>query len=83
MNIEPLRNFVLVELRAESAPPASGIEIVRLQQTPSRYARVLAVGPDTRETAVGTTVIISKLQGYEVGGKLVLPESAILATVPE
>ena len=83
MNIEPLRDFVLVELRAMSAPSASGIEIVRLDHTPSRYARVLAVGPNVREAVVGTTVIISKLQGFDIAGQLVLPESAILATVPE
>ena len=83
MNIEPLRDYVLVELRDMTAPSASDIEIVRLDATPSRYARVLAVGPDVRETTVGTTVIISKLQGFDIAGQLVLPESAILATVPE
>ena len=81
MNIEPQRNFVLVELRSDAASNPSGIEIVRLAQTPSQFARVLAVGPAVREVAVGVSVVVSRLQGIVVEDKLLLPESAILATV--
>lgn len=82
MNIEPLRDFVLVELHEErETPTASGIAIVRTSTTPSRFARILAIGPDVREARVGDEVVISKLQGYEIDRRLVLPETAILATL--
>lgn len=81
MNIEPQRNFVLVELRPDAESKPSGIEIVRLAQTPSQFATVLAIGPDVREVVVGSTVIVSRLQGIVVEDKLLLPESAVLATV--
>lgn len=81
MNIEPQRNFVLVELRDEPTVSAGGIEVVRAHKTPSYRARVLAVGPDVRDVTVGTDVIVSRLQGIEVDGKLLLPETAVLATL--
>lgn len=81
MNIEPQRNFVLVELRPDAESKPSGIEIVRLAKTPSQFATVLAVGPDVREVAVGARVIVSRLQGIAIDDKLLLPETAVLATL--
>lgn len=81
MTIEPQRNFVLVELRDDTPRSASGIEIVRAHKTPSYRAHVLAVGPDVREVVVGSDVIVSRLQGIEIEDKLLLPESAVLATL--
>lgn len=80
MTITPLRDLVLVEL--EDAPASSGaIQVVRLDTQPSMYARVIAVGPECREARAGVRCIVSRLQGIEVDGRVLLPESAVLAYV--
>ena len=78
MIVQPLRDLVLVALEDE-APTPSAIEVVRLDRPPTCYARVLAVGPEVRDTRVGQRVAISRLQGIVVGEQLLLPEGAVLA----
>lgn len=81
MNITPLRAMVLVDL--EDAPAEGGIlELVKFDRQPSCYARVRAVGPEVRDARVGARVIVSRLQGIEVAGSVLLPESAVLAMAP-
>lgn len=83
--ITPLRDMVLVQLADDVAPPtASGIVVQRLARQPSTHATVLACGPEVVDATPGVAVVISRLQGIEVGtGLLLLPESAILATQPQ
>lgn len=81
---KPQRDWLLVALEDE-APPANGglVAVVRLARPASTYARVVAVGPEVRDVRVGAKVVISRLQGIEIGdGQLLLPESAVLALEP-
>jgi co-chaperonin GroES (HSP10) len=80
MNIAPLRNMILVKLEDAPEPArASGIVVARLEREPSCHAVVLAIGPDVRETRVGAHVVVSRLQGIEIAGQVMLQESAVLA----
>ncbi len=83
--ITPLRTQVLVELAPEPTPERGAISVVRLETPASTHARVIAVGEDVRDVAAGAAVVISRLQGIELGGNglLLIPESAVLATVPQ
>lgn len=81
MRITPLRNMVLVTLDETSERRTeSGLALVELAKQPSMYATVEAVGPEVREARVGARVVVSRLQGIEVLGRVLLPEGAILAT---
>lgn len=82
--IRPLRDRVLVKL-AELAPSGSGmVQVVRLERQPSTRATVVAVGDEVRDVCVEAHVVVSRLQGIEVGdGTLLLPENAVLATEPD
>lgn len=80
MTVTPLRSQVLVELEsATEAPAAAGLVVVRAHVQPSVWARVVAVGPEVREVCVGERVVVSRLQGVQVGAAVLLPESAVLA----
>lgn len=77
--ITPLRDQVYVELTALNEPQQGAISVVRLERQPSTRARVLAIGEDVRDVQVGERVIISRLQGIEVGeGRLLIVEDAVL-----
>ena len=80
--ITPLRSQILVRLVAE-AQPSSALHVVRAATPTSTHAEVLAVGEEVREVRVGARVVVSRLQGIEVGELLLLPESAVLAVVPD
>lgn len=81
--ITPLRDQVLVELLPEATPQAGVIAVARLESPVSTAARVVAIGDDVRDVAVGASVVVSRLQGIEVGGALLMiPESAVLAVQP-
>lgn len=80
MRITPLRNMVLVRLEDTQERVAGGVVLVELAKQPSMYATVEAVGPEVRDAQVGARVIVSRLQGIEVLGRVLLPEGAILAT---
>ena len=80
MTVTPLRNQVLVTLDTQvHTVTESGLVVQRLHQEPSMYATVIAVGPEVRETSVGKRVVVSRLQGIQVGDAVLLPESAVLA----
>lgn len=78
LRVLPLRDLVLVVLEEPPAPSAL-VTVVRLERQPTTLARVHAIGPEVRETHVGQRVIVSRLQGIEVGTEVLLPESAVLA----
>lgn len=83
MNATPLRDKVLVRLAALDTPSDGVVQVVRLERTPTTRAIVVACGDEVRDIRAGQRVVISRLQGVEVGGELlVLPESAVLATEP-
>jgi co-chaperonin GroES (HSP10) len=80
MTITPLRAQVLVELETTlESKAASDLVVVRQHVQPSVWATVIAVGPECREVAPGARVVVSRLQGVQVGAAVLLPESAVLA----
>lgn len=82
--LTPLRDMVLVALRDEATPAGGAIQVVRLDRPPSTHATVLAVGPDVKDAVAEQCVVISRLQGIAIGDdRLLLPESAILATMED
>lgn len=82
MTVTPLRNQVLVALATDAQTVTkSGLVVQRLHNEPSMYATVIAVGPEVRETRAGERVVVSRLQGIQVGDTVLLPESAVLAHV--
>lgn len=79
MNFTPRRNMVTVRLAPLETARPSGIAVVALNAAPSWRATVVACGPEVRDVRPGMRVIVSRLQGIEVGDVIVVPESAILA----
>lgn len=78
MTITPLRTHVALTALAALDTVASGIVLVR-DAHPTRRMRVDAVGPEVRDLHVGDTVLVSRLQGIEVGGWTLVREDAVLA----
>lgn len=84
MTITPLRAQVLVELEpANESAVGAGLVVLRQHVPPSAWARVVAVGPEVREVVPGERVVVSRLQGIQVGTAVLLPESAVLAHAEE
>ena len=84
MRVEPLRDMVLVAPDAvDDAPTASAIQVVRLEVPPTWRGIVRAVGPEVREARAGQRVVMSRLQGIEIDGGVLLPEDAILGYLTE
>jgi co-chaperonin GroES (HSP10) len=80
--ITPLKDRVVVQIVEAPAPTTGVIAVVRTDKQPATRGKVVAVGPDVLDARVGATVVISRLQGIEVGAELlVLPESAVLGEV--
>ena len=80
MRISPLRNLVLVTLDASMERAAgAGLVLVELQRQPSVWGTVNAVGPEVRDVEVGARYVVSRLQGIEVDGRVLLPEPAVLS----
>ena len=80
MTITPLRAQVLVELEpALESEVGARLVVVRQHVQPSVWARVIAVGPEVREVRAGDRIVVSRLQGIQVGGNVLLPEAAVLA----
>lgn len=73
-----MRDLVVVRLRPQ--PEKTGL-IVRVQHDQiARWADVVSVGPEVRDIKPGMGVLVNPLAGHDVNGKILLPESAILAT---
>jgi hypothetical protein len=76
---EPLGPYVTVRLLPDD--PISATIIVTEAQGLTRKATVLAVGPKVPDLFPGDIVLCRPLTGTEVGDAILLPQSAILATV--
>ena len=81
MKISPLRNLVLVTLDATPERSVGSLVLVELERQPSTWGTVNAVGPEVRDVEVGARYVVSRLQGIEVDGRVLLPELAVLARV--
>ena len=77
MTVTPMGNKIAV--RALPAPAASSI--IEVVQGPEVYrqAEVLAIGPEVRDVAVGSTIYGNLGTGIEFYGIHVIPEHAVLA----
>lgn len=83
MHIEPLRDLIVVEPEAgKDGATDSGLVVVRSATPPAWYGVVRACGPDVRDVAPGMRVVMSRLQGLEIDGCVLLPEGAVLASWP-
>ena len=78
MTITPLRTHVALTALAAPATEVAGILLVR-DAHPTRWYRVEACGPEVRDLRVGDVVLVSRLQGIEVGGWTLVREDAVLA----
>ena len=81
VSIVPVRDLLVVAPEAPKQLSSTLIEVVDLTPKNAFRGTVLAVGPEVRDVRVGQRVLFSRLQGTEVMGRIVLSESAILATV--
>ena len=73
----PLRELVLCRLRPLPEQTGGIIRVSRFES--SRWADVLAVGPEVRDTTVGDGVLVNPLIGTVIGNDLMLPEGSILS----
>ena len=73
----PLRDLVLCRLRPLPEQTGGIIRVSRFES--SRWADVLAVGPECRDTTVGDGVLVNPLIGTVIGNDLMLPEGSILS----
>ena len=73
----PLRELVLCRLRPLPEQTGGIIRVSRFE--PARWADVLAVGPECRDTTVGDGVLVNPLIGTVIGNDLMLPEGSILS----
>jgi hypothetical protein len=81
VSFQPLGSNLLLELEPE-AEQSSVIQVQKSLVDLVRYAKVLSVGPEVRDTSVGQRVIASVTAGTELGGMgMLIKESAILAHI--
>ena len=73
----PLRDNVLVRLRPISEKTGSIIRVNHFE--PSRWADVLATGPECRDTKVAMPVLVNPLIGAVIGDDLIMSETSVLA----
>ena len=78
MTITPLRTFVALTALDAPRTEVAGILLMRADH-PTRRMRVTACGPEVRDLRVGDTVLVSRLQGIEVGAWTLVREDAVLA----
>lgn len=79
MTIIPIRNLLLVKIRPEAQ---SGSLIVLRETRPARPVDVVAVGPEVRDVKVGDVAVVNTIAGTVVGDQLLVPETAVLGTLP-
>ena len=77
VTVEPLRNNVLVRLRPVAEKTGLIVRVAHFEA--SRWADVLAAGPECRETEVAMPVLVNPLVGAVISDDLVMPETSILA----
>ena len=78
--VQPVGQYVTVQLLPE--PPKSSIlEVVSANADMTQRATVIAVGQGVPDLLPGQTVLCRPLQGHYIGDLLLLPQSAVIATV--
>ena len=77
--IDPLGPHVLIAPLADD--PVSDLIVVPTEQGLTRKGEVLAIGPAVPDLTVGSTVLYRPLTGMEVGDQILVPASAVLATL--
>ncbi len=75
--LEPMRDWVLVRLRPVADKTGLIHRVVHFEA--SRWADVLAVGPEVRDVAVGMVVLVNPLIGQIIQDDLLVPEPSIMA----
>ena len=81
MRILPLRNMVLVRFQDEVMESPSGLQLVRDPRA-IRPALVLACGPEVRDLKPDMIALVNQVAGTQIGEQLLIPESAIVGTIP-
>jgi chaperonin GroES len=66
MNFQPLGNRTLVERLEEATTTASGIIIPDNAKEKPSQGKVMAIGEDVEQIAVGDTVVFGKYSGNEI-----------------
>ena len=77
MRIEPMRDVVVVKLRAARGWQGK-IEVVGGPQAAVREAEVVSVGPEVRDIAVGDVVLVNLLVTSKVADSYLVAEENIL-----
>ena len=75
----PLRDKVLTTL--QPIPESTGRIIRPTESSHLRYATVDAIGPEVTLVSAGQTVLLNPALGQAVMSHLLIPQSAIVATV--
>lgn len=87
MELKPLKNFVLIaEVKMETKSEAGIILEKAASAANSNAGKVLAVGPDVKEVAVGDTVYLEWAKGAPVkvdGAQRVMIKEEFIAAVLE
>ena len=79
--MRPLHDKVLIERIAAEKVSAGGI-VLRTTEEPDR-AKILAVGPDANEVAVGEVVLLNWNAATKAGDNYIVPEDHIVLVFEE
>lgn len=77
----PRRDFVLLQLHPVATHTGHIHRVSHFESV--RAADVVAIGPECRDYAVGTVVLVNPLVGQFAGDRLVTPEPTILGSLHE
>lgn len=80
MRIEPLRDQVVLKLRAAQEGGVV-IVVVGAQEPVVRQGEVVAVGPECRDVGVGQVVLVNLLVASQIGESYLVPEPYILGSI--
>ncbi len=76
MNIIPLKNKVVIERVEQTKTTASGIILQRTDE-PDR-AKILAIGPEVEDVAVGDVVLLDWNAAIKIEDKYIAPLTSIV-----
>lgn len=79
LTVQPVGQYVTVSLLPDE--PKSGLLTVIAPENMTRKATVLSIGQGVPDLTVGSTVLCRPLQGHYIGELLLLPHTAVIATV--
>lgn len=72
--------YVTVELLPDD-PKSSILHVVSQYDEMTRKGVILAVGQGVPDLRAGDTVLCRPMQGHQIGDLLLLPQSAVIATI--